>query len=178
MAQYLCTVHNCFTIPGRAFVPKPEVVCDKNLISLITLELDKKVSCRRLAKAHLILDFVPCPVCDQPLGLGSASNCSGIFSVCFKVLLKFADSYGLLGKATASVQIPACTPSGVMLGNDFFFQSKMRETVKYVIIMLVLIFNISDAPAFMMSAGPHGATLRSEASSCHPGSSLHSFFLL
>ncbi|XP_041828063.1 dimethyladenosine transferase 1, mitochondrial [Melanotaenia boesemani] len=25
MAQYLCTVHNCFTIPGRAFVPKPEV---------------------------------------------------------------------------------------------------------------------------------------------------------
>ncbi|XP_034077857.1 dimethyladenosine transferase 1, mitochondrial [Gymnodraco acuticeps] len=25
MAQYLCTVHNCFTIPGRAFVPKPKV---------------------------------------------------------------------------------------------------------------------------------------------------------
>ncbi|XP_070697863.1 dimethyladenosine transferase 1, mitochondrial [Pempheris klunzingeri] len=25
MAQYLSTVHNCFTIPGRAFVPKPEV---------------------------------------------------------------------------------------------------------------------------------------------------------
>uniref|UniRef100_A0A8C8SU45 rRNA adenine N(6)-methyltransferase n=1 Tax=Pelusios castaneus TaxID=367368 RepID=A0A8C8SU45_9SAUR len=25
MAQYLCTVQNCFTIPGRAFVPKPEV---------------------------------------------------------------------------------------------------------------------------------------------------------
>uniref|UniRef100_A0A3Q3W2U9 rRNA adenine N(6)-methyltransferase n=1 Tax=Mola mola TaxID=94237 RepID=A0A3Q3W2U9_MOLML len=25
MAQYLCTVHNCFTIPGRAFIPKPEV---------------------------------------------------------------------------------------------------------------------------------------------------------
>ncbi|XP_044023952.1 dimethyladenosine transferase 1, mitochondrial isoform X1 [Siniperca chuatsi] len=25
MAQYLCTVRNCFTIPGRAFVPKPEV---------------------------------------------------------------------------------------------------------------------------------------------------------
>ncbi|XP_029972816.1 dimethyladenosine transferase 1, mitochondrial [Salarias fasciatus] len=25
MAQYLCTVHSCFTIPGRAFVPKPEV---------------------------------------------------------------------------------------------------------------------------------------------------------
>ncbi|KAM4541909.1 dimethyladenosine transferase 1, mitochondrial [Odontesthes bonariensis] len=25
MAQYLCTVHNRFTIPGRAFVPKPEV---------------------------------------------------------------------------------------------------------------------------------------------------------
>ncbi|KAM9777477.1 dimethyladenosine transferase 1, mitochondrial [Neosynchiropus ocellatus] len=25
MAQYLCTVHNCFIIPGRAFVPKPEV---------------------------------------------------------------------------------------------------------------------------------------------------------
>ncbi|XP_049918504.1 dimethyladenosine transferase 1, mitochondrial [Epinephelus moara] len=25
MAQYLCTVHNCFTIPGRAFVPKPQV---------------------------------------------------------------------------------------------------------------------------------------------------------
>ncbi|XP_034964569.1 dimethyladenosine transferase 1, mitochondrial isoform X1 [Zootoca vivipara] len=25
MSQYLCTVHNCFTIPGRAFVPKPEV---------------------------------------------------------------------------------------------------------------------------------------------------------
>ncbi|XP_054825819.1 dimethyladenosine transferase 1, mitochondrial isoform X2 [Eublepharis macularius] len=25
MAQYLCTVHNCFTIPGQAFVPKPEV---------------------------------------------------------------------------------------------------------------------------------------------------------
>uniref|UniRef100_A0A3P8UHQ2 rRNA adenine N(6)-methyltransferase n=1 Tax=Cynoglossus semilaevis TaxID=244447 RepID=A0A3P8UHQ2_CYNSE len=25
MAQYLCQVHNCFTIPGRAFVPKPEV---------------------------------------------------------------------------------------------------------------------------------------------------------
>ncbi|XP_044023954.1 dimethyladenosine transferase 1, mitochondrial isoform X2 [Siniperca chuatsi] len=24
MAQYLCTVRNCFTIPGRAFVPKPE----------------------------------------------------------------------------------------------------------------------------------------------------------
>ncbi|XP_053291248.1 dimethyladenosine transferase 1, mitochondrial [Pleuronectes platessa] len=25
MAQYLCTVRNCFTIPGRAFVPKPEI---------------------------------------------------------------------------------------------------------------------------------------------------------
>ncbi|XP_034530660.1 dimethyladenosine transferase 1, mitochondrial isoform X2 [Notolabrus celidotus] len=25
MAQYLCTVRNCFTIPGRAFVPKPKV---------------------------------------------------------------------------------------------------------------------------------------------------------
>ncbi|KAM9842025.1 dimethyladenosine transferase 1, mitochondrial [Aulostomus maculatus] len=25
MAQYLCTVHNCFTIPGSAFVPKPKV---------------------------------------------------------------------------------------------------------------------------------------------------------
>ncbi|XP_036928529.1 dimethyladenosine transferase 1, mitochondrial [Acanthopagrus latus] len=25
MAQYLCTVRNCFTIPGRAFVPKPDV---------------------------------------------------------------------------------------------------------------------------------------------------------
>lgn len=25
MAQYLCTVHSCFTIPGRAFVPKPQV---------------------------------------------------------------------------------------------------------------------------------------------------------
>lgn len=25
MAQYLCTTHSCFTIPGRAFVPKPEV---------------------------------------------------------------------------------------------------------------------------------------------------------
>ncbi|XP_022059827.1 dimethyladenosine transferase 1, mitochondrial [Acanthochromis polyacanthus] len=25
MAQYLCTVHNCFTIPGRAFIPKPKV---------------------------------------------------------------------------------------------------------------------------------------------------------
>ncbi|XP_057714858.1 dimethyladenosine transferase 1, mitochondrial isoform X1 [Corythoichthys intestinalis] len=25
MAQYLCTVHSRFTIPGRAFVPKPEV---------------------------------------------------------------------------------------------------------------------------------------------------------
>uniref|UniRef100_A0A3B4AB46 rRNA adenine N(6)-methyltransferase n=1 Tax=Periophthalmus magnuspinnatus TaxID=409849 RepID=A0A3B4AB46_9GOBI len=25
MSQYLCTVHSCFTIPGRAFVPKPEV---------------------------------------------------------------------------------------------------------------------------------------------------------
>ncbi|XP_015271121.1 PREDICTED: dimethyladenosine transferase 1, mitochondrial [Gekko japonicus] len=25
MAQHLCTVHNCFTIPGQAFVPKPEV---------------------------------------------------------------------------------------------------------------------------------------------------------
>ncbi|KAJ3613353.1 hypothetical protein NHX12_019603 [Muraenolepis orangiensis] len=24
MAQYLCTVHCCFTIPGRAFVPKPK----------------------------------------------------------------------------------------------------------------------------------------------------------
>ncbi|KAI3367861.1 hypothetical protein L3Q82_026699 [Scortum barcoo] len=24
MAQYLCTVRNCFTIPGRAFIPKPE----------------------------------------------------------------------------------------------------------------------------------------------------------
>ncbi|CAJ1073884.1 dimethyladenosine transferase 1%2C mitochondrial [Xyrichtys novacula] len=24
MAQCLCTVHSCFTIPGRAFVPKPE----------------------------------------------------------------------------------------------------------------------------------------------------------
>lgn len=25
MSQYLCSVRNCFTIPGRAFVPKPEV---------------------------------------------------------------------------------------------------------------------------------------------------------
>nr|XP_056709247.1 dimethyladenosine transferase 1, mitochondrial [Euleptes europaea] len=25
MSQYLCTVHNCFTIPGQAFIPKPEV---------------------------------------------------------------------------------------------------------------------------------------------------------
>ncbi|KAM4772728.1 dimethyladenosine transferase 1, mitochondrial [Rhinophrynus dorsalis] len=25
MSQYLCNVKNCFTIPGRAFVPKPEV---------------------------------------------------------------------------------------------------------------------------------------------------------
>lgn len=25
MAQYLCNVKNCFTIPGRAFVPKPDV---------------------------------------------------------------------------------------------------------------------------------------------------------
>ncbi|XP_041667863.1 dimethyladenosine transferase 1, mitochondrial isoform X2 [Cheilinus undulatus] len=25
MAQYLCTVRSCFTIPGRAFVPKPQV---------------------------------------------------------------------------------------------------------------------------------------------------------
>ncbi|XP_010877485.3 dimethyladenosine transferase 1, mitochondrial isoform X1 [Esox lucius] len=25
MAQYLCTVKSCFTIPGRAFIPKPEV---------------------------------------------------------------------------------------------------------------------------------------------------------
>ncbi|KAG8435101.1 hypothetical protein GDO86_013161 [Hymenochirus boettgeri] len=25
MSQYLCSVKNCFTIPGRAFVPKPEV---------------------------------------------------------------------------------------------------------------------------------------------------------
>ncbi|KAG5857379.1 hypothetical protein ANANG_G00018840 [Anguilla anguilla] len=25
MAQYLCTVKSCFTIPGRAFVPKPQV---------------------------------------------------------------------------------------------------------------------------------------------------------
>ncbi|XP_029688719.1 dimethyladenosine transferase 1, mitochondrial isoform X2 [Takifugu rubripes] len=25
MAQYLCTIHSCFTIPGRAFVPKPEI---------------------------------------------------------------------------------------------------------------------------------------------------------
>ncbi|KAM6973283.1 dimethyladenosine transferase 1, mitochondrial [Aplochiton taeniatus] len=25
MAQYLCTVRNCFTIPGRAFLPKPKV---------------------------------------------------------------------------------------------------------------------------------------------------------
>uniref|UniRef100_A0A8C6SGU9 rRNA adenine N(6)-methyltransferase n=1 Tax=Neogobius melanostomus TaxID=47308 RepID=A0A8C6SGU9_9GOBI len=24
MSQYLCTVHSCFTIPGKAFVPKPE----------------------------------------------------------------------------------------------------------------------------------------------------------
>nr|XP_046268016.1 dimethyladenosine transferase 1, mitochondrial isoform X2 [Scatophagus argus] len=28
MAQYLCTVHKCFTIPGRAFVPKPKVDVD------------------------------------------------------------------------------------------------------------------------------------------------------
>lgn len=25
MSQHLCTVHKCFTIPGKAFVPKPEV---------------------------------------------------------------------------------------------------------------------------------------------------------
>ncbi|KAG9336109.1 hypothetical protein JZ751_002456, partial [Albula glossodonta] len=25
MAQYLCTVKSCFTIPGRAFIPKPQV---------------------------------------------------------------------------------------------------------------------------------------------------------
>lgn len=25
MAQYLCKVRDCFTIPGRAFVPKPKV---------------------------------------------------------------------------------------------------------------------------------------------------------
>ncbi|XP_038865411.1 dimethyladenosine transferase 1, mitochondrial-like [Salvelinus namaycush] len=25
MAQYLCAVKSCFTIPGRAFIPKPEV---------------------------------------------------------------------------------------------------------------------------------------------------------
>lgn len=25
MAQHLCTVENCFIIPGQAFVPKPEV---------------------------------------------------------------------------------------------------------------------------------------------------------
>ncbi|KAJ1154820.1 hypothetical protein NDU88_007563 [Pleurodeles waltl] len=25
MSQYLCTVHDCFTIPGRAFIPKPKV---------------------------------------------------------------------------------------------------------------------------------------------------------
>ncbi|XP_003215825.1 dimethyladenosine transferase 1, mitochondrial isoform X1 [Anolis carolinensis] len=25
MSQYLCTVHKCFTIPGKAFVPKPDV---------------------------------------------------------------------------------------------------------------------------------------------------------
>lgn len=25
MSQYLCTVHSCFTIPGKAFVPKPQV---------------------------------------------------------------------------------------------------------------------------------------------------------
>lgn len=25
MAQHLCTVKNCFVIPGEAFVPKPEV---------------------------------------------------------------------------------------------------------------------------------------------------------
>ncbi|XP_069463841.1 dimethyladenosine transferase 1, mitochondrial isoform X2 [Ambystoma mexicanum] len=25
MSQYLCTVHNCFTIPGCAFIPKPKV---------------------------------------------------------------------------------------------------------------------------------------------------------
>lgn len=35
MAQYLCTVHSCFTIPGRAFVPKPEV--DVGVVSFTPL---------------------------------------------------------------------------------------------------------------------------------------------
>lgn len=65
-----------------------------------------------------------------------------------------ADSYGLLGKAIASIQIPARTPSGVMLGKDFFFQNKMKETVKYIIIIIIimiLIFNISEQVTFQLS---------------------------
>ncbi|KAJ4939865.1 hypothetical protein JOQ06_029301 [Pogonophryne albipinna] len=34
MAQYLCTVHKCFTIPGRAFVPKPKVYKSCNRFSI------------------------------------------------------------------------------------------------------------------------------------------------
>ncbi|KAK0139799.1 Dimethyladenosine transferase 1, mitochondrial [Merluccius polli] len=32
MAQYLCTVHSCFTIPGRAFVPKPESLLKRDMV--------------------------------------------------------------------------------------------------------------------------------------------------
>lgn len=71
MAQYLCTVHNCFTIPGRAFVPKPEVGLHlEYAVSMLrtTLLVSKKAIrlCAESLFGKIEIHFVPAPALINP----------------------------------------------------------------------------------------------------------------
>lgn len=71
MAQYLCTVHSCFTIPGRAFVPKPKVGfhLDHAVYPLCTSLLVSKKAIRLCVESvfgKLEIHFVPAPALINP----------------------------------------------------------------------------------------------------------------
>lgn len=72
MAQYLCTVHSCFTIPGKAFVPKPEVGLQlEYAVSTFwwtSLLVSKKASrlCVESKFRKLEIHFVPAPALINP----------------------------------------------------------------------------------------------------------------
>lgn len=61
MAQYLCTVHSCFTMPGRAFVPKPQVG-----LHLDCADGKQSGSVSKASLGKIEIRFVPAPVLINP----------------------------------------------------------------------------------------------------------------